>query len=175
MNITDPLLYDTIAITCVIVSIFLSLTKGLVRELISLTEWVLSFWLTYLFHDIAADMLTAYIPINSVAQLAGVASTFIVFWLLLYFVGKKIVSALRTKIPAKADMLGGILFGALRGIALPIIIFNLILLFSISRDMQHAILKSHSYQFTQRISEHLFGITPQTIIERTNKDIEQQI
>ncbi|MCH9845632.1 MAG: CvpA family protein, partial [Alphaproteobacteria bacterium] len=53
MNITDPILYDTIAIICVVVSVFLSLTKGLVRELISLTEWVLSFWLTYLFHDIA--------------------------------------------------------------------------------------------------------------------------
>ena len=175
MNITDPILYDTIAIICVVVSVFLSLTKGLVRELISLTEWVLSFWLTYLFHDIAANLLTPYIPVDSIAQLAGVATTFITFWLILYIIGKKIIAALHTKIPAKADMIGGIVFGGLRGVALPIIVFNLILLFSISRDMQHAILKSYSYKFTQKISENLFGVTPQTIIERTNKDIENQI
>ena len=175
MNITDPLLYDTIAIICVVVSVFLSLTKGLVRELISLTEWVICFWLTYLFHDIAASLFVPYVAVASIAQLAGVASTFIVFWLLLHIVGRKIIAALHTKIPAKADMLGGIIFGLLRGIALPIIVFNLILLFSISRDMQHAIVKSHSYQFTQKISEHLFGVTPQAIIERTNQDIEQKI
>ncbi len=175
MNIADPLLYDTIAIICVIVSVFLSLTKGLVRELISLIEWVASFWLTYLFCDVAAGLFAPYIAVESVAQLAGAASTFIIFTLLLKIVGRKIASALRTKFPSKADILGGIIFGALRGIALPIIVFNLILLFSISGDMQYAIVKSHSYQFTQKITKHLFGTTPQTIIERTNKDIEQKI
>ncbi len=175
INISDPLLYDTLAIACVVVSVFLSLTKGLVREIVSLLEWVLTFWITYLFYQFATDIIAQYIAVYSVARLLGVASTFIVVLIVIHIIGKKIVSGLRTAIPVQLDYLGGIIFGFMRGALLPAIIFNLFLLFSVSHNMQNAIMQSYSYQVTKHISRYVFGVTPERLIERANKNLGQQL
>ena len=169
MDIADPLLYDTIAIACVIISVFLSLTKGLVREVISLVVWGLSFWTTYLFYETVANQLARYFSVPSIAQLVGVAATFIISLVVFYFIGKSIASGLRTAIPTKIDYAGGMAFGFFRGALLPAILFNLFLLFSISPHMQSAILSSYSYQYTKHISHYIFGVSPEQIIARANQ------
>ena len=171
MDINNPFLYDMIAISCVVISIFLSLTKGLVRETISLVEWVLAFIITYYFHPVATQMVLKYIDVPSVAQLIGMVALFIISVVILHILGKQLGAILRTNLPRNVDSIGGILFGAIRGIILPALIFNMLLLFSVSPNMQSAISHSHSYKLTRQITYFIFGKHPEQVIGHVSDSI----
>ena len=171
MDINDPLLYDVITIACVVISIFLSLTKGLIRETISLAEWILAFIITYLFHGVPTQLFSKYISVPSVAQLIAMTSLFIVSIVILHILGKQIGAMLRSNFPKKIDSIGGVLFGAIRGIIMPALIFNMLLLFSVSPNMQSAISHSHSYKLTRHVTYFIFGKHPEQVIGHVNDSI----
>ena len=67
---------DYAIIAFIVFSILISLVRGFVREAISLTSWILAFWVGFTFSTQMSGMLTAYIE-NDTVRIA--AAFFILF------------------------------------------------------------------------------------------------
>lgn len=113
---------DWAIILVLVVSALLGLLRGMVREAISLTTWVAALLLSRTFGPKIAEMLTPYISNELVRTGLGYALTVIIVIVLGSIagrIGKTIVSASGL---GHFDRALGVIFGALRGLAILIII-----------------------------------------------------
>ena len=103
MNIFDPIFYDTIAISAIVISVVLAFFKGFIRELLSLIEWVGAFFVTYFFHEPISKLLSRFIPVGGGIDLISVTLTFIVTFLVFYIVGSVILSYIKDNFSPSVD------------------------------------------------------------------------
>ena len=129
LNITD---YIIVAV--VFISILISFMRGLIKECISLSIWIVGFWTAIKFHKIIADMLTPYI--NS-ASFRIVASFALIFIAILTF--GAIINFLLSFIVVKSGLGGfdrvlGMFFGGVRGVLLVSVFLLLVSTTSLVQD-----------------------------------------
>lgn len=109
---------DYIILGFILLSVFVSLMRGFVREAVSLVTWLAAIWLVLHFTSISAEMLTAYVKSATGRYLVagGVLflTTLIVGALINYMIGQLVD---KTGLSG-TDRLLGALFGAARGILL---------------------------------------------------------
>lgn len=113
MNWVDYAIVGVIAISALI-----GLSRGLIREVLSLGVWIAALGGAWLYHRDVAEMLTAQISSPS----ARLALAFAAVVLAVLILGA-IVGSLLTKLADKARLTGvdralGLLFGAARGVVL---------------------------------------------------------
>ncbi len=115
MSEVDLNILDFALLMALVLSAILGLFRGLVREVLSLAAWIVSFWVAQRYDGIVAERLLQAINPQSLRELAA---------FLILFLGTIVVLALFNRIMAllvKASRLGvydrmlGALFGALRG------------------------------------------------------------
>lgn len=129
LNITD---YIIVAV--VFISILISFMRGLIKECISLSIWIVGFWTAIKFHQIIADMLTPYINNASFRIVASFAVIFIVILTL-----GAIVNFLLSFIVVKSGLGGfdrvfGMFFGSMRGVLLVSVFLLLVSTTSLVQD-----------------------------------------
>lgn len=106
-------------------SALLSLIRGLVKEILSLVSWVASFWLAFAYFHPFAALLARAIP----QEAARIAIAFILI-LLGSLIGFGLLNMLISRLLRGAglgdtDRLLGMLFGALRGLAIVLVLILL--------------------------------------------------
>ncbi|MBS0358530.1 MAG: CvpA family protein [Proteobacteria bacterium] len=109
---------DYAIIAFIVFSILISLVRGFVREAISLTSWVLAFWVGFTFSTQMSGMLTAYIENDTVR----IAVAFFILFAVTLIIGA-LVNFLFFQLVEKTGLTGtdrmlGIIFGVARGILL---------------------------------------------------------
>jgi len=129
LNITD---YSIVAV--VFISILISFMRGLIKECISLSIWIVGFWTAIKFHQIIADMLTSYISNASFRIVASFAVIFIAILVL-----GAIFNFLLSFIISKSGLSGfdrmlGMFFGSARGILLVSVFLLLVSTTSLVQD-----------------------------------------
>lgn len=99
-------------------SALLSLIRGLVKEVLSLLSWVVSFWLAFTYSNAFAALLIRVIPQEAariaIAFILILIGSLIAFGLLNMLINR----LLRGAGLGDTDRLLGMLFGALRGLAI---------------------------------------------------------
>ena len=107
---------DISIIAIVVVSLFVGLFRGFIRESLSLFSWIVAIWLAYNYATLGATYLEPYIdqpPLRVVASFAGI---FIVSLLLISLASYLVYRLLYVSGISGVDRSLGSLFGLARGI-----------------------------------------------------------
>lgn len=107
---------DVFIIVIIVLSTFISLVRGFMKEFLSLLSWIGAFYLGYRYFELIAFYLEPYIANHSIryalAFLAIFLSAMILFGLITYFILKVLkISGMNT-----TDKCFGAIFGAARGV-----------------------------------------------------------
>jgi len=125
---------DYVIIGIIVLSIGISLVRGLVREAISLTTWILAFWLGLKFYDTLAKFLGSYIHTPSIASGLSFILLFIAVLLIGGLANFLIGKALKKTGLSGADRFFGVFFGCARGVLLIAIIILLAEMTAFAQD-----------------------------------------
>lgn len=125
---------DIVIVAVITLSTLLSLFRGVVKEVLSLAVWVLSFWLAFRYSYPASGLFEGVVPYESVRIGAAFLLVFIVV-----LVAGMLVSSLASRLVRAgglgiADRALGALFGALRGVVVVAVLVMLAALTPLARN-----------------------------------------
>jgi len=110
--------FDLAILGVVLVFAIIGIVRGFIKEVLSLTSWVLSFWVAFTFAETTSHVFDSYIDAPLLRLVAAFAALFICTLLLLSIISyllHKLLSVSGIKGTDRA--LGGI-FGAVKGLVL---------------------------------------------------------
>ena len=117
--------FDFVVLGIVGLSILLGIMRGGVKEILSLAAWVLAFVLAKTFADVAAGWMPAIISSPALRYLGGFILVFIVVMAVAMLLSLLLAESLKAAGLGAFDRFLGLVFGALRGVA---IVLTLVLL-----------------------------------------------
>ena len=109
---------DLVIVGIVLVSVFISLVRGFVREALSLVGWVIAFWVSLSFSTRFAQLFTTAIQDPTFRLIAAFSSLFVLTLLASmvanFFAGQLVKRTGLTNV----DRFAGVIFGFMRGVLL---------------------------------------------------------
>ena len=86
---------DAVVIAVLVLSFGLGIFRGIVREILSLSSWIVSIWLAYVYGDNLVAMIVPGIEFEGLSRLIGYVLVFVVVLVLLSLVGALISKLFR--------------------------------------------------------------------------------
>lgn len=120
-------LLDLIVIGIVLISSLLASVRGFTREILAIASWVTAAIASLYLHPYVLPHLEPYISNPTIAQVASIASVFIITLVLVSFVTVQISDLILDSRIGAVDRSLGFVFGAARGIlicAIALVFFN---------------------------------------------------
>ena len=145
---------DLIFLSLIIFSSFLGLSRGFIKEFLSLTKWLLSLYFSFISFEKTKIILSGFLKDTEILDLIAATSTFVLFFLVLTLLFNFLSKFLSIKGIGLIDKSLGFLFGFLR----MILIFSL--LFIIYTDVFYNLEKpvwfndSYSIKYIEKVSDY---------------------
>ncbi len=118
INLDQIVWVDAVVIAALVLSFGLGIFRGIVREILSLSSWIVSIWLAYLFGDNLAIVIVPWLESERLSSLIGYLVVFVAVLVLLSLVVALLFKLFRVVGLSGIDRLLGGLFGCLRGVVI---------------------------------------------------------
>ena len=118
INLDQIVWVDAVVIAALVLSFGLGIFRGIVREILSLSSWIVSIWLAYLFGDNLAIVIVPWLESERLSSLIGYLLVFVAVLVLLSLVVALLFKLFRVVGLSGIDRLLGGLFGCLRGVVI---------------------------------------------------------
>jgi len=115
-------LLDWILVGIAGLSLLLGIFRGIVREILALTTWVVSIWLAREYGLVVGGSLGIWSGSEQISNLVGVSLVFIVVFLALALLGRLIYKQFRISGLTLLNRVFGAVFGILRGLILGVLL-----------------------------------------------------
>lgn len=112
---------DLVVIGVVLISALLAAVRGLTREVLAIASWVAAAAVAWVFHPQLLPILKQYIPNDTIALIAAIASLFLVTLIVVSLITARISDFVLDSRIGALDRTLGFLFGAGRGLLLAVI------------------------------------------------------
>jgi len=155
---------DIIVIAVLIVSILFALYRGLMRELLGISAWILAAFAALYSYDPLQKALTGHVENLKLASIAGCVVIALIIMVMMTIFNAKMTHKLRKSSLSGLDRLLGFVFGIARAALIMALAYLLASSFVLTKeqikDMQE---KNYSVVWIQYLSEQLELLLPQTI------------
>ncbi len=125
---------DVLILGVVFISALISLTRGFVKEALSLVTWIVAAIIAWMFGGSLAHHFEAYIETQSIRVITACAILFVATLLVGAVVNLLLTQLIRATGLTGTDRLLGMVFGAARGLLLVVIIVGLLSLAPVTQD-----------------------------------------
>lgn len=125
---------DAVILSTVVISALISLSRGFVKEALSLVVWVLAGVVAWTFGGSLAHHLEPYIELPSLRIIAACAVLFVATLIVGGLVNFLLVQLIRATGLTGTDRLLGMVFGAARGLFLVVVLIGLLSLAPVQQD-----------------------------------------
>ncbi|HEV7258849.1 MAG TPA: CvpA family protein [Bosea sp. (in: a-proteobacteria)] len=112
---------DLVVIGVVLISALLAAVRGLTREVLAIASWAAAAAVAWIFHPQMLPILKQYIPNDTIALIASIASLFLVTLIVVSLVTARISDFVLDSRIGALDRTLGFVFGAGRGVLLAVI------------------------------------------------------
>ncbi len=119
-------LVDIVVFATVLVSAILAYSRGFVREVLALLCWVVAAWASVGLLDWAADLLAPLVGDPVIASSLGAGAVFLVVLIVFSLLAGRIAAVFSGTLFAPLDHSLGLVFGALRGLAIVSVLYALL-------------------------------------------------
>jgi membrane protein required for colicin V production len=118
INLDQIVWVDAVVLAALVLSLGLGIFRGIVREKLSLSSWIISIWLAYVYGDDLAIVVVPWVESERLSGLIGYVVVFVTVLVLLSLVGALLLKLFRIAgLSGTSRLLGG-LFGFLRGLVI---------------------------------------------------------
>lgn len=125
---------DALILSVIVISSLISLSRGFVKEALSLVTWIVAAIIAWMFGGSLAHHFQPYIDTHSLRVIAACAILFLVTLLVGALVNFLVTQLVRATGLTGTDRLLGMVFGAARGLVLVVILIGLLSLAPIDQD-----------------------------------------
>lgn len=114
-------IFDGLLIFVMLISAFLAMIRGFVREVLSIASWAIAFVVAFLFYKQLVPYAKQYISHDMVAQIASGTVIFLVTLIIVSYVTMRVSDYVLDSRIGALDRTLGFVFGAVRGLLLVVV------------------------------------------------------
>ena len=165
---------DVIILIITIISAFIALCRGLVKEVLSIVGWILASILVFYLLPILTPFTQNYIASSIMASIVTSLIILIVFYIIWLFSTDALIGKVRSSKLSKLDRVLGLLFGVVRA-CLIVILFNILVSWILPEEVDEGMFKESKYfQLAGEFAKPIEGLIPEETKDliRTKKLIE---
>ena len=168
-------LIDILVLATFFISILCALYRGLVKELLSISSWIIAalaalYGFTYL-----RPLFSSFIENEAAVDLAAAASIALVVLIILTLINARITKSLRKSALSGLDRSLGFLFGIFRAVLLICVVFLVAKIPFSDKQIQAAAEKNFSIPYIEKSAAVLEKIIPDSLLEDLNKNPRDMI
>ena len=146
---------DFIFFSLTIFSSLIGLSRGFVKEFLSLTKWLLSLYIAFVSFEKTKIILSNFLKDSEILDLIAAISTFLLTFLILSFIFNFISKFLSLKGVGFIDKSLGFLFGSLRMILIFSLIFIIYTDIFYNQEKPTWFNDSYSIEYIDKLSDYL--------------------
>jgi len=148
-------LVDFIFLSLTIFSSLIGLSRGFVKEFLSLTKWLLSLYIAFVSFEKTKIILSSFLKDTEIIDLIAAISTFLLTFLILSFIFNFVSKFLSLKGIGFIDKSLGFLFGSLRMILIFSLIFIIYTDIFYNQEKPTWFNDSYSIEYIDKLSVYL--------------------
>ena len=155
---------DFVLIAAVIISGLLASYRGLIRELLGLTAWILAAFGAFYGYPVVSPLFQKFISNPKVADIVAAIVIALIILIICTIINAKITSKLRKSVLSGLDRTLGFAFGVLRGLLLAFIIYYFAE-FSMQNKVEEYTEKNISLAYLKKTMPLVENILPDEVID----------